>query len=165
MLSDFKNLRQSGSSCVGCGRGPNDGVMLMRMRTYSLSLCCAACFIKYATCANVNVLGVKCGHDPIDHYSKIGPCSIGRCGCPRWVHGLENEHDRQYADAVGKAPVSQNCHGFAGKTCDNIVFVGKDGKFEPLCISCRREWIKDVQAGFADAKKILELDEETEVPN
>jgi len=83
--SDLSNIKDSGRACVGCGRGP-DQVMLMRLRTYSRSLACGACFIKYAKCENVNPVGTKCqlaagiGVSPrMDHCTGFG-VNLGKCG-------------------------------------------------------------------------------------
>lgn len=163
MPSDFTNIKDSGSQCAGCGRSSKE-VMLMRLRTYSRSLCCASCFLKHATCENENILGVKCHHEPTEHFQKTGPCSMDKCGCQRWIHGLENEHDRQYADSVGKMPTQKYCRGFANRQCSNILLAGKNGAFPVLCTSCMKLWVQGTQETMDEAAKFIEIDEKTATP-
>ncbi len=77
--TDLSQIKNSGSQCVGCGRS-SDQVLLMRLRTYSRSLCCGACFLnpEYAKCANENPMGKKCNHEP----HPKGVCQ--HCGCEAW---------------------------------------------------------------------------------
>lgn len=164
--SDLENIKESGSQCIGCGRSSKQ-VMLMRLRTYSRSLCCGACFIKYATCENVNPIGTKCHHEPVQHFNKIGPCKVSGCGCRRWIHGLEDEFDRQLAAGVGKSPQSQECQGFGqnlGK-CGEIILVGADGIIFRLCKKCERRWVQETQEGAKEMKALFDFDTSKEVPN
>jgi len=164
--SDLSNIKDSGRACVGCGRGP-DQVMLMRLRTYSRSLACGACFIKYAKCENVNPVGTKCHHDPTDHHNKRGACKMAGCGCPRWVHGLENEFDRQLAAGIGVSPRMDHCTGFGvnlGK-CGRMILAGLDGTISRLCDTCTRNWIRETQEGMKEVSKLLDLDEKHILPN
>ena len=164
--SDFTQLKDSGRACVGCGRGPEE-VMLMRLRTYARSLCCGACFIKYANCENINPIGTKCHHDPVDHFGQTGPCTMAGCGCPRWQHGLESEYDRQLAEAVGKSPTSRECSGFGqnfGK-CGRPVFLSADAKLSRLCVECESNWVRETQQGQKEIAALLDLDTTKVEPN
>lgn len=164
--SDFHNLKDSGRACIGCGR-TSDQVMLMRLRSYSRSLCCGWCFLEYATCEGVNPLGVKCHHGPIDHYEKVGACSIAGCGCARWVHGLESEADRMLADCVGKSPTFRECQGYGqnlGK-CGRIILAGPDGIIPRLCGDCEKRWAQEAAEGARAQKELLELDTSEKLPN
>ena len=163
MASDFKNLKDSGRACVGCGRNSNE-VMLMRLRNYSRSLCCGACFIKYATCENENPAGIKCHHEPQDHLRKIGPCSMAGCGCTHWIHGLESEFDRQFADSVGKIQQSKQCSGLGGNPCFNLIFIQADGTISRLCPSCEKIWVMENRELYQQVKKLLNIDPAKEIP-
>ena len=164
--SDFTQIKDSGSCCVGCGRS-SQIVLLMRLRTYSRSLCCGACFIKYAKCENINPVGTKCHHEPTDHLFKTMACSVAGCGCPRWVHGLESDFDRQLAEAVGKSPTTSECSGFGinvGK-CGRPVFLGADGSLSRLCAECERSWVQQVTQGQKEIGTLLDLDVSKVEPN
>ncbi len=158
--TDLSQIKKSGSQCVGCGRGPQDGIMLMRLRTYARSLCCGACFIKYANCENVNPVGTKCHHDPMNHLNKTGPCQMAGCGCPRWVHGLESEYDRMLAAGVGVSPQSRECSGYGqnlGK-CGRLVLAKADGTLSRLCDQCETRWTRETLQGTKEVKALLDLD-------
>ena len=157
--TDLSHLAKSGSQCVGCGRSSNE-IMLMRLRTYSRSLCCGACWMKYASCENVNPVNTKCHHEPLDHYNKIVACRMSGCGCPRWVHGLEQDFDRMLAAGVGTSPRLQHCNGFGinlGK-CGNMILAGPDGMISRLCSKCERNWVNEVQEGQKEIGALLDLD-------
>ena len=139
----------------------------MRLRTYSRSLTCGACFIKYAKCENVNPVGTKCHHDPVGHVGKIGMCSVAGCGCPRWIHGLESEHDRQLAAGIGKTPRADYCGGYGvnlGK-CGKIILAGPDGTIPRLCEQCEKRWVQEVSQGAREVSKLLDLDTQGVLPN
>lgn len=166
MGSDLRNIKDSGRQCVGCARGP-EKVMLMRLRTYSRSLTCAGCFIKYAICENVTPLGKKCHHDPREHQNKTGHCRLPGCGCPRWIHGLEDEHDRQYAAGIGKTQQSKECQGYGqnlGK-CGNLIFVHSDGTIGRLCDTCERNWTQEVMGQHKGMNALFNLNEKKQLPN
>ena len=162
--TDLSHIKESGSSCVGCGRGP-DRVMLMRLRTYSRSLACGACFIKYASCENANPVGTKCHHDPVDHRNKRGACTIAGCGCPSWRHGLEDEFDKQLSAGIGVSPTFRECGGFGANlgNCGRAIFVNADGSMPRLCGQCEGNWVRETREGAREVKMLLDLD--TEVPN
>ena len=166
--SDFQNIAQSGSSCIGCGRGSNQ-VMLMRLRTYSRSLCCAGCFVnsEYANCANKNPGGTTCNHSPSEHIKKNGPCSMAGCGCDRWIHGLENEMDRQLGDCVGKKPRMQECNGYGANMgkCGKLIFADPNGEISQLCDPCQRRWISETQEGMRDFAALNNIDPTKVLPN
>ena len=166
MPSDFSNLKDSGSSCIGCGR-PSSKVLLMRLRTYSRSLCCGACFIRYANCANKNPIGTPCNHPPTEHLRKTGPCQQAGCGCDRWIHGLEGELDRQYADCVGQQARVKECESFGqnlGK-CGRIIYAKPDGTLSRLCDDCEKRWVQETRERMTEIAALLDLDTDKEVPN
>lgn len=159
--SDFTNIKDSGSCCVGCGRS-SQIVRLMRLRTYSRSLCCGACFInpEYAKCANENSLGHKCNHEP----HPKGLCQ--HCGCPAWRHGLERELDKQLAAGIGVSPRVEYCAGFGvnlGK-CGRMILAGPDGTISKLCVQCERNWVNEVKQGQKEVGALLNLDITKAVP-
>jgi len=164
--SDFHNIEESGSVCVGCGRG-KDQVMLMRLRTYARSLACGACFLKYAACANQNPLGAICGHDPKDHLYKRGPCNMDKCGCIRWVHGLESEMDRQLSACVAVPEKMRECQSYGQNLgqCGRTILVGTDGNFPRLCGSCEKRWVQEVSERAKEVSDFLKLDTTKLVPN
>lgn len=164
--TDLSQLAKSGRECAGCGRSSNE-VILMRLRTYSRSLCCGACWIKYASCENVNPIGTKCHHDPLDHLRKTGHCQISGCGCPAWIHGLESDFDRMLAAGVGKSPTTRECSGFGinlGK-CGRPVFLGADGSLPRLCDTCESNWVRETQQGQKEISALLDLDTTKVAPN
>jgi hypothetical protein len=122
MPSDFQNLKQSGSACVGCGR-TKDQVVLLKLRTYGRSLACPDCFKQHLACGDCH-----CGF----HFERV--CQ--QCGCQEWRHGLETEFDRQQADCVGKVPLIHRC----AHCGDDYVDLGLDKKLLRLCSTCDREW-------------------------
>jgi len=166
--SDFHNIADSGRACVGCGRGP-DHVMLMRLRTYARSLACGACFIKYASCENKNPdpMARVCHHNPTEHRNKVGPCQMAGCGCPRWIHGLESEMDRQLAIGVGASPRARDCTGFGQNTgkCTRTVLAKPDGSLGRLCDPCERLWVQETQERMREAHALLKLDTSKVMPN
>lgn len=169
MSSDFSNIKDSGRACVGCGRGPRDGVELKRLRTYSRSLACYPCLAKYISCANKNPLGQVCNHHPTDHayievqdgnVRRLGACNQPGCGCADYRHGLEGEFDRQLSDGVGKRQQSRICTGFGenlGK-CDHIVFVQADGTLMRLCAECEEQWKRLAVQSSKEVHELLNLD-------
>jgi len=164
--SDFYNIQGAGSSCIGCGRGSNQ-VTLMRLRTYSRSLACGACWIKYAACANKNPVGIVCNHNPTEHLNKTGPCQMDKCGCPTWVHGLESEADRQLADCVGVPEKMRECGSFGqnlGK-CGKVILVDADGTFSRLCDSCMKRWVQEVSERAKEVSDLLNMDVSKQVSN
>ena len=164
--TDLSHIKKSGSQCIGCARDSGQ-VLLMRLRTYSRSLCCGACFIKYANCENVNPVGTKCHHNPVDHHNKNGACNMAGCGCPRWIHGLESEFDRQLAAGVGMMPRVQHCNSFGANLgkCGRMILAGPDGTLSRLCHDCERRWVQETQQGMKEVGALLDLDTEKLQPN
>lgn len=159
MANDFSNLSESGKSCVGCGR-TSAQVRLKKLRTYARSYACADCYVRHWNCGNLNGQGKPCNHPPNEHLKFKGPCQQAGCGCVEWIHGLEQELDRQYAACVGLEPRIKECGGFGqelGK-CGRLILIKPDGELSRLCPSCEDRWIRETKQGISDASKLLELD-------
>ncbi len=164
MPSNFENIKDSGKACIGCGR-TSDVVDLRKLRTYSLSLSCAECYCKvaYLLCANKNAIGTICGHEP--HLK--GACQVHGCGCERWIHGLENEMDRQYAAGVGAVKRFRECQSFGAELgkCGTIIFVDGEGNLARLCPSCERRWLNETKETLRDVQMLQGIDTKVEFPN
>jgi hypothetical protein len=169
MPNDFRHLKNAGSVCLGCGRGP-DVVMLKKLRTYSRSYVCGACWLnpEYAKCANENPDGTKCRHMPQDHYlgkhKKLADCNVDKCGCVRYIHGLENDHDRMYANAIGTEPKFGECHSFGNRECGAIILPDENGVIPRLCSKCTRDFIENFRQQAKDVAALLRIDENEVTP-
>src|SRR6185369_736185 len=139
-MSDFHNLADSGKACVGCGRGVKDGVALMRIRTYARSYSCFDCWRKHQSCANVSpTSGRKCNHE------RHAPGLCAHCDCPVWIHGLEQEFDRQLANCVGIPKGATICNGYGvnlGK-CGRMIFADSENQVSRLCVECEDRWNRE----------------------
>lgn len=148
--SNFRNMKDAGKACIGCGR-TQDHAELKKLSTYSRSYACRDCISneKYRMCANRNPEGGICGHEV---HSRNGFCPY--CGCQKYIHGLEGEHDRQLAACVGGATAIKECPSYGSKlgTCGKTIFADVNGNFARLCPECDREWAEAVGAGIADMK-------------
>lgn len=164
MPSNFENIKDSGRACVGCGR-TSDVVPLRKLRTYSLSLSCAECYTKVANllCANKNAIGVACRHEP--HLK--GPCEVHGCGCESWIHGLENEMDRQLAAGVGAVKRFIECKSFGSQMgkCGRVVFMKSNGVQPRLCEDCEKRWVQETKEGMKQYQQLADLDTKIEFPN
>ena len=168
MPSDFSHLKNSGSSCVGCGV-TSDRRKLLRLNTYARSLGCYQCWSKYKACANENPMGVKCGHDPTEHL-KIGDrlCRMPGCGCQAYRHGLESELDRQFAASVGKEATTRECTGFGINTgkCGRMALAKPDGSVGRLCDRCEDTWIRETIQASKEAAALMDIDpKDVEMPH
>lgn len=94
---------------------------------------------KHSSCANISpVTAQRCNHGP--HIGRV--CQ--HCGCGEYIHGLENEMDRQLAACVGKAKTVAHCTGFGAKLgqCGSLVFADSNGFVGRLCSNCLDEWLR-----------------------
>ena len=139
MPSDFSNVTSQGCACAGCGRTPDQAV-LKRLRKGARIYACIDCVVTHTHCGN-------CHHPQHARRSGRGDLTTVclECGCRRYIHGLEAEYDRQYADCVGKKPTTAYCRGFGlrlGK-CGRVLLLGIDGKLPGLCSDCERIWTQE----------------------
>lgn len=129
-MADWSHLKESGHSCVGCGRG---NVILTRLETYALAYSCWECFKRYWNCDT-------CGHHP----HPLGrECKT--CGCKEYRHQLAAEFDRQYANGVGVTARLKECQSYGvnlGK-CGNVIFADASGTVGRLCRECERRWVQE----------------------
>lgn len=138
MPSNFDNVKNSGRSCIGCGKDVSQ-VNLKRIRSYGMALACRACILKHIACANVSpITGQACNHRP--HIGVI--CQ--HCGCPEYIHGLQGEADRQLAACVGMLRRSKVCESYGAKLgkCGRLIFANGSGELSRLCDKCEREWMQ-----------------------
>jgi len=92
---------------------------------------------------------------------------MDKCGCQKWVHGLESEMDRQLADCVAVPERMRECNGFGqnlGK-CGRLIFVTPDGDLPRLCDTCERRWVQETQEGAREMSALLNLDTTKLDPN
>lgn len=167
MSNDFSNLADAGRACCNCGR-TSDKVRLKKLRTYSRSYACSECYVKHWNCGNKNPLGNPCNHAPNQHQKTpkgdehivfSGPCEQAGCGCAGYIHSLESELDRQYANCVGLEPRIKECGGYGqnlGK-CGRLIFLGADGTLGRLCPTCEASWMRETMQGMQEAGKVLDL--------
>lgn len=74
--------------------------------------------------------------------------------------------DRQYANAVGKAPLTVECQSYGQKLgkCGRLIFAGPDGILGRLCDVCERDWLEANKQLDREVKAMFNIDEKTEIP-